>query len=165
LRINDLSLINIFHVIRVQFFDSPVSHSIIFSYRLANFRVRNSRTVKQWLSNAITLEKKKLQRLNIIFCTDKELLRINRNFLKHDYFTDIITFQYNRKNTPLEAEIFISVNRVINNAEEFETKIKDELHRVMIHGVLHLCGYKDKTVKEKSAIRLRENIYLQKRNF
>jgi rRNA maturation RNase YbeY len=142
-----------------------VRNQILFSYRLAGFRVRNSRKVKQWLLNTFKKEKTKLHRLNIIFCGDKELRSINKNFLRHDYFTDIITFQYNQKNAPVEGEIFISVDRVRNNAEKFEIIFPDELHRVMIHGVLHLCGCKDKTAKEKAAIRNQENHFLQRRNF
>src|SRR5204863_1939111 len=117
-----------------------------------------------WLLHAFKNEKKKLKQLNIIFCSDKFLLDINKKFLKQNYFTDIITFYYHKKNEPVEGEIFISVERVKNNSEKFNTNFKDELHRVMIHGVLHLCGYKDKSSKEKTVIRSMENFYLAVKN-
>ena len=139
--------------------------AIFFSYRLPNFRIRNSSEVKRWLHQAFRNEKKKLKRLNIIFCSDKELLKINRGFLKHDYLTDIITFQYSKKKSPVEGEIFISAERVKKNSEKFNTTFKNELHRVIIHGVLHLCGMKDGTSKEKSSVRKKEDFYLFKRNF
>jgi probable rRNA maturation factor len=121
--------------------------------------------VKRWLLNTFNTEKKKLNQLSIIFCSDKELLKINKDFLKHNYFTDIITFQYNKKTFPVEGEIYISVERVKNNAAVFRMTLTEELHRVMIHGVLHLCGYKDKSTKDKAVIRKKEDIYLLKRNF
>lgn len=110
-------------------------------------------------------EKKKLKKLNIVFCTDKFLLGINKKFLKHNFLTDIITFQYNEKNSALEGEIYISVERVKGNAEQFNNSFTDELHRVLIHGALHLCGHKDKTRKDKSAIRKDEDFYLSLRKF
>jgi probable rRNA maturation factor len=103
--------------------------------------------------------------LNVVFCSDKYLLGINKRFLKHNFFTDVITFQYNKKNAPIEGEIFISAQQVKSNSKKFSTTLKDELHRVIIHGVLHLCGYGDNTAKAKSAIRKKEDLYLFKRAF
>src|SRR5262245_15923455 len=97
-------------------------------------------------------EKKSLKQLNVVFCSDKFLLDINKKFLKHNYLTDVITFQYNKKGAPVEGEIFISVERVKSNAKKFDNTFRDEFHRVLIHGVLHLCGYKDKTSKAKTTI-------------
>jgi probable rRNA maturation factor len=114
---------------------------------------------------AFRKEKNPLKQLNVVFCTDKYLLDINKKFLKHNFFTDIITFQYNKKNAPVEGEIFISVETVRKNAKKFSTTLRDELHRVMIHGVLHLCGYRDKTAKAKLGIRKKEDMYLFQRNF
>ena len=113
---------------------------------------------------AFRSEKKKLKQLNIVFCSDKFLLDINKKFLGHDFLTDIITFHYNKKNSPVEGEIFISVERVKSNAKKFSTTFRDELHRVMIHGALHLCGYADKTSAAKSAMEKKENQYLLKRS-
>jgi probable rRNA maturation factor len=138
---------------------------VFFSYQFSDFRVRNSSAVKRWLLRAFKSEKKKLKQLNITFCSDKELLKINNDFLKHNYFTDIITFQYNKKTSAVESEVYISVERVKNNASELGMTFTDELHRVMIHGVLHLCGYKDKTAKDKTVITKKEDAYLLKRNF
>ena len=139
--------------------------AIFFSYQLSGFRVRNSSSVKRWLLKAFKSEKKKLKKLNIIFCSDKFLLGINKKFLKHNFLTDIITFQYNQKKSPVEGEIYISIERVKSNAEQFKHSFTDELHRVLIHGALHLCGYKDKTLKDKSTIRKGEEFYLSHRKF
>ncbi len=114
---------------------------------------------------AFTKEKQKLKQLNVVFCSDKYLLGINKKFLQHNFFTDIITFHYNQKRAPIEGEIFISVEAVKSNSKKFDVSFKDELHRVMIHGVLHLCGYLDHTAKAKSAIRKKEDFYLLQRHF
>jgi probable rRNA maturation factor len=103
--------------------------------------------------------------LNVVFCSDKYLLDINKKFLKHNFFTDIITFQYNKKTAPIEGEIFISAEQVKSNSRKFKTALRDEMHRVIIHGVLHLCGYRDNTVKAKSTIRKKEDLYLFQRGF
>ncbi len=139
--------------------------AIFFTYQLPGFRVKNSSAVKRWITRAFRKEKKALKQLNVVFCSDKFLLDINKKFLKHNFLTDIITFQYNKKNAPVEGEIFISAQRVRNNSGKFGTTQRDELHRVIIHGVLHLSGYSDKTSKAKSAIRKKEDFYLFQRNF
>jgi probable rRNA maturation factor len=139
--------------------------AIFFSYQLSDFRVQNASVVKRWMLSTFRKEKKKLKRLNVVFCADKYLLGINKKFLQHNFFTDIITFHYNKRNAPIEGEIFISVETVRSNAKKFGTTFKDELHRVMIHGVLHLCGYLDHTAKAKSAIRKKEDFYLLQRHF
>lgn len=117
------------------------------------------------MQKAFRKEKKSLKQLNVVFCSDKFLLNINKKFLKHNFLTDVITFQYNKKNTPVEGEIFISVERVRSNAKKFSVTLRDELHRVIIHGALHLCGYNDKTRSAKSIVRKREGRYLLQRNF
>jgi len=139
--------------------------AIFFTYQFPGFRVKNSSAIKRWMLRAFRNEKKSLKQLNVVFCSDKFLLDINKKFLKHNFFTDVITFQYNKKNAPVEGEIFISVQSVRSNAKKFGTTLRDELHRVIIHGVLHLCGYNDKTPKAKSAVRKKENTYLFQRNF
>lgn len=99
--------------------------------------------------------------LNYIFCSDDYLLEVNRQFLKHDYYTDIITFDLAKSKTgPLEGEIYISIDRVKDNAHTLGTTIKQELHRVIFHGVLHLCGYKDKTKTDQQAMRSKEDEWL-----
>lgn len=114
---------------------------------------------------AFRKEKKSLKQLNVIFCSDKFLLDINKKFLKHNFLTDVITFHYNKKNSPIEGEVFISVERVRSNAKKFNTLFRDELHRVIIHGALHLCGHSDKSSRAKSAMQRKENYYLLKRHF
>ena len=103
-------------------------------------------------------EKRKADEINFIFCDDKFLHSLNKEFLKHNTLTDIITFQY--PSTTLSGEIFISIPRVRENAKKFKVDFKNELNRVMVHGVLHLCGYKDKNSAQKKEIRKKENYYM-----
>ena len=99
--------------------------------------------------------------INYIFCTDKALLEINRQFLSHDFYTDIITFDLSDANE-VQAEIYISVDRVKDNAKKLGVSFKSEMHRVVFHGVLHLCGYMDKSKQDKEDMRRMENLYLSK---
>ena len=102
-----------------------------------------------------------LQSINYIFCTDKAVLEINRQFLAHDFYTDIITFDLSDSNA-IQAEIYISVDRVKDNATQLGVSFKSELHRIIFHGVLHLCGYKDKKRGEIEEMRSKEGFYLNK---
>jgi|SRR5436853_4081680 len=138
---------------------------IYFTYQVPGFRVQKASAVKRWMLSTFKKEKKPLEQLNVVFCSDKFLLGINKKFLKHNSLTDVITFHYNKKDAPVEGEIFISVERVKNNSKKFNASFRDELHRVIIHGVLHLCGYSDKTPRAKSAIRRKEDSRLLQRNF
>ena len=95
--------------------------------------------------------------LNIVFCTDEFLLDINRNYLKHDYYTDIITFDLVEPGSPVEGEIYISIDRVKENAQAEKVSITHELHRVIFHGVLHLCGFTDKSAADKAKMTEQEN--------
>ncbi len=100
--------------------------------------------------------------VNFIFCTDQELLSINEEYLNHDFFTDIITFELSDPHEPrIEADIYISVDRVRENARIFGEKVNIELHRVIFHGILHLCGFKDKTDQQKRTMRSQENTALK----
>ncbi len=100
--------------------------------------------------------------VNFIFCTDQELLSINEEYLKHDFFTDIITFELSDPHDPrIEADIYISVDRVRENARIFDERVNIELHRVIFHGILHLCGFKDKTTQQKGTMRAQENAALE----
>ncbi|WP_366206997.1 rRNA maturation RNase YbeY [Flavihumibacter sp. CACIAM 22H1] len=105
-------------------------------------------------------EKKSLELLNYIFCTDEYLLDINRSFLQHDYYTDIITFELAEKGEPTQGEVYISIDRVRDNAKLHGQSFQRELHRVIFHGALHLCGYRDKTKKEETLMRQKEEEYL-----
>jgi rRNA maturation RNase YbeY len=111
------------------------------------------------LSNVVKTELKELGDISIIFVSDQYLLEMNQKYLSHDYFTDIITFDYCEHNI-ISGDLFISVDRVKENADSFNVDELTEIHRVMIHGVLHLCGYKDKTEEEEKNMRLLENKYL-----
>ena len=111
------------------------------------------------LSNVVKTELKELGDISIIFVSDQYLLEMNQKYLNHDYFTDIITFDYCEDNV-ISGDLFISVDRVKENADSFNVDELTEIHRVMIHGVLHLCGYKDKTEEEEMNMRLLENKYL-----
>lgn len=113
----------------------------------------------EWLEHLIMKEEKKLGKINYIFLTDEGLLKVNQNFLKHDYYTDIITFDYVKGKT-ISADIFVSLPRILENALLFSKDFNTELHRVLAHGLLHLCGYKDKTDEDKAEMRNKENFYI-----
>lgn len=113
----------------------------------------------EWLEKLITHEKKKLGKINYIFLTDDGLLKVNQDFLNHDYYTDIITFDYVKGKT-ISADIFVSLPRISENAITHSKDFTTELHRVLAHGLLHLCGYKDKTDEENKEMRNKEDFYL-----
>jgi rRNA maturation RNase YbeY len=129
-----------------------------------DFSLPHPRKTSKWISSAIGREKKKLKELNYIFCSDQHLLAINKQYLDHHTLTDIITFD-NRENpkAAIEGDIFISVDRVKENASKFNTDFIEELHRVLIHGVLHLIGYSDKSKQQKMEMRKKEDAYLSLR--
>lgn len=118
------------------------------------------RRLKAFINKIIHKEGKKLGGLNYIFCTDRDLLKINRDFLNHDYYTDIITFDLSEPGGPIQAEIHISTERVWDNARDLGVSFKKELHRVIFHGVLHLCKYGDKTKTQALEMRAKEDHYL-----
>ena len=121
-----------------------------------DFVLDNETKYSDWLNRIIIQEQMSLGQLDYIFCDDEFLLRLNREYLNHDEFTDIITFDYSEENM-ISGDIFISIQRVYENALLFETAKDDELLRVMAHGVLHLVGYGDKTAKEGGVMRLKED--------
>jgi rRNA maturation RNase YbeY len=127
---------------------------------LESIDLRNRTRLKQFIQSLFKKEGKRLAELQYIFCSDKYLLEINRQYLKHDFYTDIITFDLSEKNQPINAEIYISVDRVRENAREFSSSLRSELHRVIFHGALHLCGYRDKTTVQKKQMREMEEQYL-----
>lgn len=116
-----------------------------FPYR--QFTLKNRKALKEFISGVFIEEKKRLTSLQIIFCSDEFLLGINRQYLQHDYYTDIITFDLGTKKQ-IEGEVYISIDRVRENTQLMQRSFKEELHRVIFHGILHLCGYKDKLKKE-----------------
>lgn len=124
--------------------------------------LQNRQKLKNFILSILKSEKQRLSSLGIIFCDDNYLLDINRSFLNHHYFTDTISFNLAESNQPVEGEIYISVDRIAENATLFNTTIKNELHRVIFHSVLHLCGYSDKTKPQQKKMRLKEDYYLNK---
>lgn len=121
-----------------------------------DFQIQEETAVKGWLSKIISSEECALGDISFIFCSDAFLHGINLEFLNHDTFTDIISFDYSLGNE-LHGEIYISTERIIDNAKELGLSFIDELHRVIAHGILHLCGYKDTTKEDASEMRLKEN--------
>jgi rRNA maturation RNase YbeY len=132
-----------------------------FFYQEMQFSFSNRTELKKYLAGLFKAEKKQLQSLNIIFVSDKALLEINRNFLQHDYYTDIITFPISPKGKPIQAELYISIDRVRDNAVREGVSFKEELHRVIFHGCLHLAGYGDKSSQQIKKMREREDNYLR----
>lgn len=117
--------------------------------------------VKKWLTKLSTAEKKNVGAINFIFCSDKFLITLNKQFLNHHFYTDIISFDYS-DDPIISGDIFISLDRVKDNAKNLNVPYKTEILRVIAHGVLHLCGYKDKSNSEKKTMRFKENYYLDK---
>jgi probable rRNA maturation factor len=124
-------------------------------------RLQDKARLKTFIGSIFKKEKHKLSSITYIFCSDEFLLQMNRDFLKHDYYTDIITFGLSEKGEPVEAEVYISLDRVKDNAANLETTYKDETLRVIFHGALHLCGYKDKRKSEITLMREKEEQYLR----
>lgn len=121
----------------------------------------DEKRVEDWLGFVATSESRSLDEVAIVFCTDDELLKMNIDHLDHDYYTDIITFDY-CVDLEVSGDLFISVDRVRDNASQLTVDFNSELFRVIVHGVLHLCGYGDKTDKEKLVMREKEDFYLNK---
>jgi rRNA maturation RNase YbeY len=116
----------------------------------------NKRKTTTWINKVIANHNKNPGPITFIFCSDEEILKINKQFLKHNYYTDIITFDYS-EGDKLSGDLFISLETVKTNSEKYKTGYEDELHRVMIHGILHLCGFNDKTPEEKIIMTEKEN--------
>lgn len=123
----------------------------------STFEPKQKRALKNWISGVLKAHGHKKFVLTYIFCSDPYILKINRDFLQHDYFTDIITFDHASDEDTIVSDIFISVDRIEENAKNYQASFEEELHRVMIHGVLHLLGFKDKTTKQKQQMRQQEN--------
>lgn len=128
-----------------------------------DFELKDQEEIRNWLIGIARQENKVLASLDYIFCSDQYLLEINKKFLDHDYFTDIITFPLSKD--PIESNVFISIDRVKENAQLYKQSFTDELHRVIVHGLLHMIGYNDKTQEDEFQMRDKENYYLQMRSF
>ena len=136
--------------------------SNIYYHSECDFQLKDDESITKWLKDAISTEDKELGEINYIFCDDKYLLKKNQEYLQHDTFTDIITFDYTEEKR-LSADIFISIERVKENAIIFAVPFETELRRVIIHGILHLMGYKDKSAEDAETMRSKENFYLSKK--
>lgn len=127
-----------------------------------DFAFKGKSVHSAWLKAVSEEEGRRPGQISVIFCSDPYLLEINRKYLGHDYYTDIITFDYSEGDT-ISGDLFISVDTVRSNAEYFSADFKDELDRVIVHGVLHLIGYDDHTDEQSAEMRARENHYLERR--
>jgi len=122
--------------------------------------LKEKNKIRQWIVDAIRNEGKKSGDITYVFCSDEYLLGMNQQYLHHDDYTDVITFDYTEEDR-VSGDIFISVERILDNSMQLKTTPEEELHRVMIHGVMHLCGYKDKKPKERANMTKKENQYLE----
>ncbi|MCL4146611.1 UNVERIFIED_CONTAM: hypothetical protein GTU68_059071 [Idotea baltica] len=134
---------------------------ISFNYE-NDFKLNNELQISKWISEVIISEGCKEDEINYVFCNDDYLHKLNVEFLNHDTLTDIISFDYSIGKT-LQGDVFISTERVEDNAKDFKVDFLDELHRVIVHGVLHYCGYKDKTEEDSKLMRDKENYYLNQK--
>lgn len=132
---------------------------ITYNFEDTDFQFKSKVKHRKWLSLVAESEIRRIGDINIIFCSDNYLLDINQRFLQHDYFTDIITFDY-CEGEYLSGDLFISIDSVRENSIEFKTDFTEELSRVIVHGVLHLIGYDDHTKKDQKLMREKENYYL-----
>jgi rRNA maturation RNase YbeY len=131
---------------------------ILYFNEEVSFLLKNKRKINKWIYSSIQSEDEKPGAINYIFCSDNYLLKLNQKYLNHNNYTDIITFENDDRF--ISGDIFISVDRVTENARELDLQFEEELHRVMIHGVLHLIGYKDKSEEEKRLMTKKEDYYL-----
>lgn len=133
---------------------------IQYFYEDIEFILESRTEISSWLETLISYHKYSVVELNYIFCSDEYLLQVNRDHLNHDYYTDIITFDNSEAPNTIESDIFISIDRVNENAKSFNNTASSELHRVMAHGLLHLFGFRDKTEQEKILMREKEDLCL-----
>lgn len=137
------------------------SGEVRFYFTAERFALNKRTELKRFLFELAENEGSQVESLSYIFCSDEELLEINQTHLSHNTYTDIITFPFSPVGEPIVSDIYISAERVRENAKTFNTTFKQELHRVIFHGVLHLCGYKDKSKKDQKLMREKEDQYLQ----
>jgi len=136
------------------------AHSVHFYFEKVGLTLKERGKLKCFINSLIAKEKKNLNNLNYIFCNDNALLEINRKYLNHNFYTDVISFDLSSSRKEILADIYISVDRIRENAKSFKITMEEELHRVMLHGLLHLCGYNDKTEVQRKLIREKEDFYL-----
>jgi rRNA maturation RNase YbeY len=125
-----------------------------------DYQLRNRKLLRQWIGRVVTAENDQYHDLNIILCSDDYLYHLNNAYLSHNYLTDVITFDFSESEHVISGDVYISIDRVRENAKKFSGSLKDELHRVIIHGILHLAGYNDKRKRDKEKMTEKENLYL-----
>lgn len=130
-----------------------------------DFKPKQKGKIRDWVKATAQSEGRATGELNFVFCSDAYLLTINKQYLNHHTLTDIITFDNAEQKHVLSGDVFISIDRVRDNATTYGVSEKDELHRVIIHGILHLCGYRDKSASDQEVMREREDFYLARREF
>ncbi len=133
-------------------------------YSETHFTIDNTKEISNWISDIVLNENCELGEVTYVFCDDNYLLNLNKQFLNHDTLTDIISFD-NSLGKQIHGEIYISIDRVRANAKDFNVSFLDELHRVVIHGILHYCGYNDKSVEDQLKMRSKEDLCLSARKF
>ena len=138
-----------------------MKNEITFFCENVKYIIRNKKKLRNWISHTIELEGAKVGILNFILCNDDFLSELNIKYLEHDTLTDILTFSFIGEDEWISGDIFISIQRIKENSIEFNQKVEEELHRVMIHGILHLLGYNDLAEIEKLAMREKENFYIE----
>lgn len=131
-----------------------------FHHRDTRVTLKHRKELQAFVPKLFRREKTACEAIDIIFCTDEFLLEMNKNFLQHNYYTDIITFNLAPSGSPILGELYISVDRVRDNAQVLRVSFKSEIHRVIFHGILHLCGYGDKSQKDQALIRKMEDLYI-----
>jgi probable rRNA maturation factor len=125
-------------------------------------RLKNATTLKHFIESIFKKEMKSLDSINYIFCSDKAVLEINKKYLNHNFYTDVITFDLSTDDKAISAEVYISIERIRDNAKQLGHTMKSEFHRVLFHAALHLCGYDDKKQRDKNIMRKKENELLAK---
>jgi rRNA maturation RNase YbeY len=132
---------------------------ILFDFINVNKPDINYNKTSNWLQQVIIDNKKQIKEISVVFCNDEYLLELNKKYLNHDFNTDIITFNYS-KNNNISGDLLISLDTVSSNAKIYNVEFNNELHRVMVHGILHLLGFDDKTEEQQSLMREKEDFYL-----
>lgn|SRR3546814_539824 len=127
------------------------------------YQIKEKLPLKRWIKTTIAAEGFKIGEISVVLCSDAYLLEINKQYLQHDTYTDIVTFDNSEQEDTIAGDIFISTERVQENASKFGVPVRDELHRVIIHGILHLCGYGDKGKEDKKRMTEKEDFYLSER--
>lgn len=135
--------------------------NVSFNYDDRTLSLKNKRQIQTFIAGIFTREKKTLDVLRYIFCSDDNLLEVNRSFLQHDFYTDIITFDLSEPDQGITGEVYVSVDRIQDNATSLQVAFEDEALRVLFHGALHLCGYKDKKKADITVMREKEDYYIR----